>query len=174
MTYAASLQITTATAWDTWYSYSDRACADTAKVYRWYVATFFSAKAQARYTWIGQMIGCGLALAILYTQRWAEDEVQSCLHPAALPLTEADREYLEALLEEVYPTDPFHLPEMVAAIPASMAPVATLVVKVESTDYAALNSAQLRKVCSQRGITWRNAHGPSKHLSKGEMVAALA
>jgi hypothetical protein len=55
-----------------------------------------------------------------------------------------------------------------------MAPVATLVVKIESTDYAALKTPQLRQLCSQRGITWRNAHGTSKHLSKGEMVQALA
>jgi hypothetical protein len=58
-----------------------------------------------------------------------------------------------------------------------MAPVAPLVVKVEAADYAAyasLRTPQLRKLCSHRGITWRNAHGTSKHLSKGEMVQALA
>jgi len=77
--YTANLTITANTAWGTWYEFSDRACHDTATVYRWYVATFFSAKAQARYQWIGEMLGCIIALAILYTQQWAEAEVQSCL-----------------------------------------------------------------------------------------------
>jgi len=55
-----------------------------------------------------------------------------------------------------------------------MAPIATLVVQVEATDYSALTSAQLRKVCSQRGITWRNAKAQGRHLSKADMIAALA
>lgn len=89
--YAANLTITANTAWSTWYAFSDRACNDTATAYRWYVATFFSEAANRRYQWVGEMLGCVIALAILYTQQWAEAEVQSCLPAEPQPEpTEAD------------------------------------------------------------------------------------
>ena len=162
--YTANLTVTATTAWDTWYSYSDRACNDTATVYRWYVATFFSPAASARYQWIGEMLGCMIALAILYTQRWADGEDANCL-----------------------PTEPDHIPDagkMVEAdpfsptvndypvVPAAMAPVATLVVKAEPAAQT-VTSAELRRQCQNAGIKWRNAHGKGRHLSKGEMIAAL-
>ena len=151
--------ITATTAWDTWYSFSDRACNDTAIVYRWYVQTFFSAQAQARYIWIGKMLGCLIALAILYLQQWAENHVQASLAPVAV--TEA---------VEVDPFSPDANPHH-ATVPAVMAaPVATLVIPVSP---ATLTSAELRKQCQSAGIKWRNAHGASKHLSKAEMLAAL-
>jgi hypothetical protein len=37
-----------------------------------------------------------------------------------------------------------------------------------------LSSQELRQLCQRHGVKWRNAHGKSKHLSKPEMVAALA
>jgi hypothetical protein len=162
--YTANLTITATTAWDTWYSYSERACNDTATVYRWYVATFFSAKAQALYQWIGEMLGCMIALAILYTQRWAEAEVQSCLAADHIPDA-----------EKMVEADPFapavnqHYPAMAATIAPA---VATLVVTVEATK--PVTSAELRRQCQAAGIRWRNAHGKGRHLSKAEMIAALA
>ena len=39
-------------------------------------------------------------------------------------------------------------------------------------DLASLPSIQLRRMCSEAGIKWRNTNG-SKHLSKGEMIASL-
>lgn len=42
-----------------------------------------------------------------------------------------------------------------------------------ATDYQAMTSAQLRKICTAAGIRWRNVHG-TRHLTKGEMIAALA
>lgn len=39
---------------------------------------------------------------------------------------------------------------------------------------ATLTAVQLRKECSALGIKWRNAHGTSKHLTKAEMLQALA
>jgi len=155
-----------ASAWDTWYTFSERACSDTATVYRWYVVTFFSAKAQARYEWIGKMIGTLAALAILYTQRWAEAEVASCLPtkpdhiPDASKMVEADP--FSPTVNEHYPT-----------VPAAMAPVATLVVKAEPAAQP-VTSAELRRQCQDAGIKWRNAHGKGRHLSKGEMIAALS
>jgi hypothetical protein len=40
-------------------------------------------------------------------------------------------------------------------------------------DLAGLPSTQLRKLCSERGIKWRNAYG-GKHLTKMDMIAALS
>jgi hypothetical protein len=63
------------------------------------------------------------------------------------------------------------------AKPATIAPpVVSLVIPTEapSTDYSTLTSAQLRKECTAAGIRWRNAHAKGRHLSKGEMIAALA
>lgn len=39
-------------------------------------------------------------------------------------------------------------------------------------DLAAMPSTELRRLCSERGIKWRNAH-QSKHLTKPEMLTAL-
>jgi hypothetical protein len=36
------------------------------------------------------------------------------------------------------------------------------------------SAAELRKQCTQHGITWRNAHGKHKHLSAKEMKKKLA
>ncbi len=120
-----------------------------------------SPEARATYKWVGgmtvalgQLAFWSVVWAYAKTAEWAESEVQGCM------------------AAEV--ADPFEQPQALAAIPAAMAPVTTLVVKVEPTDYAAMKTPQLRQLCSQRRIQWRNAHGPSKHLSKGEMVAALA
>lgn len=86
--------ITANTAWDTWYEYSDRACHDTAKVWRWYVQAFFSPEANARYVWVGEMLGCCIALIILYTRRWVDAQVEQGLQQ----------------------DDPFNQPEALAAI----------------------------------------------------------
>jgi hypothetical protein len=43
-----------------------------------------------------------------------------------------------------------------------------------SLDYSTLTVAELRKLCSDRGITWRNAHSKGKHLKKAEMVELLS
>jgi len=156
--YTANLTITATTAWDTWYSYSNRACNDTAIVYRWYYQAFFSEAASRRYEWIGQMIACGIALVVLYTQRWADATVAECLPTEAA--VEAD---------PFAPTVNPHYPDMAAIITA---PVATLVVKVEAAPKP-VTSAELRRQCQAAGIRWRNAHGQGRHLSKAEMISAL-
>jgi hypothetical protein len=50
----------------------------------------------------------------------------------------------------------------------------TIALAADARHYATLTSVQLRKECSALGIKWRNAHAPSKHLSKSEMLQALA
>jgi hypothetical protein len=41
-------------------------------------------------------------------------------------------------------------------------------------DYNLMNCDQLRSLCTERGIKWRNVHGKNKHLKKAEMVSALS
>lgn len=50
----------------------------------------------------------------------------------------------------------------------------TMALAADARHYATLTSVQLRKECSTIGIKWRNVHGKSKHLSKAEMLTALA
>lgn len=40
-------------------------------------------------------------------------------------------------------------------------------------DYQTMTSPALRRVCSDKDIRWRNAHGKGKHLKKAEMLEAL-
>lgn len=98
-------------------------------------------------------------------QQWAESEVQSCI------AIEAPTAAIEAM------PAPAPAPAMAQAITQ---PVAVAVVKVEApsteapADLASLTSAELRRQCQAAGIRWRNAHGQGRHMSKGEMIAALA
>lgn len=111
----------------------------------WYHEAFFSDRALARYEWIGQMLGCMMSLAYLYTKRWVDAQVA-----AAEPQ------------EFVIPP----VPAVAAAIDRIEAVPATELPWL-------MTSAELRKECSRLGIEWRNAHGKGKHLRKGEMVAVL-
>ncbi len=41
------------------------------------------------------------------------------------------------------------------------------------TDLRKLDSAKLRKLCTQKGIVWRNVRGKGKHLTKAMMIEQL-
>jgi hypothetical protein len=41
------------------------------------------------------------------------------------------------------------------------------------TDLNKLDAGKLRKLCTEYGIKWRNAHGKNRHASKTEMVSQL-
>ena len=49
-----------------------------------------------------------------------------------------------------------------------------IAVSVDAENYAAMNNKQLRVICTQAGIVWRNAHGKNRHLRKSEMISLLA
>lgn len=67
------------------------------------------------------------------------------------------------------------LPELMEqAAAATIAQPTAIAVIPTAPDYASMNSTQLRKECSRRGIKCRNFHGRNKHMSKGEMLKALA
>lgn len=95
--------------------------------------------------------------------------------PAPVAIAPADIDVdlptLGELLTEAAAMTAKPTPTVAAAITA---PAAVAVVKVEATqDYSTLKTPQLRKLCSQRGITWRNALGVNRHLPKAAMVEAL-
>lgn len=41
-------------------------------------------------------------------------------------------------------------------------------------DYGTIPAHDLRKLCSAKGVQWRNAKGKGRHMSKSEMIAAIA
>jgi hypothetical protein len=139
---------------------------------RWGVLTWdvlTSTEARQTYKWVGSM-AIALGQLVFWSAVWcyakaavlAERHVQASITPVAV--TEA---------VEADPFSPDANPHHAAVSAVMVAPVATLVIPVSPTP-ATLTSAELRRQCHAAGIKWRNAHGASKHLSKAEMIAALA
>ncbi len=89
--------------------------------------------------------------------------------PAPAPIPDVQLPPLEDLVSEA---------EALAARPVSAmaaplaAPTAIAVVEVEAS-YRAMSSAQLRKECRDADIRYAHARGKGKHLTKGQMIAAL-
>lgn len=48
-----------------------------------------------------------------------------------------------------------------------------IAVAVDAEKYAAMTVKELRQVCTQAGVQWRNVHGKNKHLKKREMITEL-
>jgi hypothetical protein len=130
-----------------------------------------SDNAKATYKWVGgmtvalgQLAFWSVVWAYAKVSDWAEAEVQSCLPQPNEPHHVPDAENMVA--------DPFHQPEMIAAIPAAMAPVATLTIRT-ALAYHEMTTTELRQECQKAGIKWRKVHG-TRHLSKAEMIEALS
>jgi hypothetical protein len=163
--YATQLQITARTAWATWYEISDIATRYTEAAIDWYIATFFSEAANARYKWIGEMLGCVLALAYLYGQRWADRLVNECLNTAPAPVAEV-AESESAIVLDVKPGYPIIVHRAqgeVMAAPKAPAKEPTL--------------AQLRKHCIEHNKSLP-AGDPRRiaragHLNRAQALAAL-
>jgi hypothetical protein len=64
--------------------------------------------------------------------------------------------------------------EVVETIEVVTVEVPAIVIPEPAIVWAALSSEQLRRECSARSVRWRGAHGGHKHLTKAQMVAALA
>jgi hypothetical protein len=103
------------------------------------------------------------------------------LYTAAILLVLIVRANPTPAAEAPQPIEAMPEPQPIAqpAKPATIAPpVATLTIPTEApkapADLATLKTAELRKLCSQRGITWRNALGANRHLPKTAMLQALA
>ena len=155
MTYAANIQITANTAWTTWHTASTHATEATETAIAWYLQMFFSPEASARYEEIGKILGfamvctvaCGMTARIL-VQHWIDGQVAAAIEETT---TENPDQWLIDLADEVAAQQ--H-PTVVEFLEALTTPV-------------------LRRECSERGITWKNARGQNRHLTKAQMVAAL-
>jgi hypothetical protein len=126
------------------------------------------------------------ALAIL-TVLWLRAEPQVSTPIAGPPVQPVDDlPTLPELLAEAEALAARPVPSVAAAVAAPVAIarvedawIAELELEPRSptavADYlATMTSPALREECRKRGITWRNAHGPGKHLRKEEMLRALA
>ena len=85
----------------------------------------------------------------------------------------------EALTARPVPTVAAEMAAPVAIARVEDAWIAELEVEPPSptatADYLETWSAQeLRRECSRQGIAWRNAHDKGKHLTKAQMIKALA
>ena len=129
---------------------------------RWAVMAYdvaTSKRARQAYQWVGSM-----AVALGQLAFWS---VVWCYAKAAAWA----EGHVQASLNADLNAD--HIPDAGNMVrPATMAtPVAVRVVPIGG---ATVTSAELRRQCQAAGIRWRNAHGPSRHLTKTEMIAALA
>lgn len=66
------------------------------------------------------------------------------------------------------------LPELFNAVDEVMSKPIYRSVGCAAIDYSLLSCDQLRSLCTERGIKWRNVHGKNKHLRKADMVSALS
>jgi hypothetical protein len=66
------------------------------------------------------------------------------------------------------------VPDSCPALPLPQVQAQTITQSQPAAKPIAPTAADLRKQCTQRGITWRNAHGKHKHLSAKEMKKKLA
>lgn len=90
-----------------------------------------------------------------------------------VPVVEDDLPSLGELLAETEALTARPVPAVAAEIAAPVA-IARVEVAPVATDYAAMSSQELRRECSRRGIAWRGVREGGKHLTKPQMVKALA
>jgi hypothetical protein len=59
--------------------------------------------------------------------------------------------------------------------PVTTTPVVmeAITIDADRRQYEAMSNKELRVICTNAGVMWRNAHGVNKHLKKSEMIAAL-
>jgi hypothetical protein len=108
----------------------------------WYYGTFFSPQAQRRYEWLGSLLGCMVALAYLYTQRWVDKQVEEALSPQEETETQTQTEGVSN--------------------------------KILGVSQKIPSVKELRAMCQDRGVKWRNANGRNRHMLKAQMVEALS
>lgn len=141
---------------------------------RWAVLAYDAAtsdEARSAYRWsremtiaLGQLAFWSAVWCYAAAAAWAEEHVQASLTTEQYHVPDAGN--------MVEPNHFVGANKMVEAIPATMA--TSVAVRVISIGGGTVTSAELRRRCQSTGIRWRNAHGPSRHLSKAEMIAALS
>jgi hypothetical protein len=169
MTYAAQLSITANTALDTAAICYRKARRDCYRIHALvtHPRTVEAAKIAVWTLYLGAVIAyaLGQSARILF-QSWVDATVESCLatpdpvEPAAIedeaqPAPANPDQWLIDLADE-----------------AAQRPDPT------QADWQAflttMNTANLRKHCTESGIRWKDARGKNRHLTKAQMIAAIA
>lgn len=113
----------------------------------WYYGAFFSPQAQRRYEWLGSLLGCMVALAYLYTHRWVDNQVESAIPPQGISVETQTQTQTQT--------------EGVSN-------------KILGVSQKIPSVKELRAMCQDRGVKWRNANGRNRHMLKAQMVEALS
>jgi len=178
MTYAANVQITTATAIDTAHICYRKARRDCYRIHGLvtHPRTVEAAKIAIWSLYVGAVVAYALGQsARILLQSWVDAQVSSALvQPVAikddLPSlpelldTAAEMTGAEVVQAEI---EAAFLEEMIAALE-----------EAEQTtegqpDYSTLTTPELRRECAAVGIRWKNARGKNRHMTKAQMIAAL-
>ena len=136
-------------------AYDVATCAEARRTYRWVGSMTIA---------LGQLAFWSAVWCYAKAAAWAEGHVQASLN------ADLNADHIPDAGNMVEPNHFVSTNKMVR--PATMAtPVAVRVVPIGG---ATVTSAELRRQCQAAGIRWRNAHGKGRHLTKTEMIAALA
>jgi hypothetical protein len=181
MTYAESLTITANTALDTAHICYRKARRDCYRIHALltHPRTVEAAKIAVWCIYIGAVVAYTLGqTARIIVQDWADTTVKSCLEkPAAI---EDDLPSLPELL-----TEAAALTRAVEDAPANpdqwlidLADEAAQRPGPTQADWqaylASMNTTNLRRHCAESGIQWKDARGKNRHMTKAQMIDALA
>jgi hypothetical protein len=169
MTYAAQLSITANTALDTAHICYRKARRDCYRIHALltHPRTVEAAKIAVWCLYLGAVVAFTLGqTARIVVQDWADTTVESCLAaPAEEPQTIAQPEPAPTPANpDQWLTD---LADEAAQRPGPN--------QADWQAYLAnMNTTNLRRHCTESGIRWKNANGPNRHMTKAQMIAAVA
>ncbi len=178
MTYAAQVQITAETAVDTAHICYRKARRDVHRIHGLvsHPRTVEAAKIAIWSLYVGAVIAYALGQsARILLQNWVDAQVSSAMvedAPAHLP---AAGEMVDAPAEAM-PQEASENPDQwlidLADEVADQAAAQQHPTVVEFLE--AMTTPVLRRECSERGISWKNARGKNRHMTKAQMVEAIA
>jgi hypothetical protein len=195
MTYAAQLSITANTALDTAHICYRKARRDCYRIHALltHPRTVEAAKIAVWCLYLGAVVAFTLGqTARIVVQDWADTTVESCLAaPAEEPQTIAQPEpedlfvalpdlapILEELAEAQLAPEPAPTPANPDQWLTDLADEAAQRPGPNQADWQAylanMNTTNLRRHCTESGIRWKNANGPNRHMTKAQMIAAVA
>jgi len=176
MTYAANVQITTATAIDTAHICYRKARRDVHRIHGLltHPRTVEAAKIAIWSLYVGAVIAYALGQsARILLQSWVDAQVSSALVEASTAHLPAAEEMVDAPAEmtgaEVvqFEIEAAFLEEMIAAVEEAKQPAEG------QPDYNTLTTPELRRECAAAGIRWKDTRGKNRHMTKAAMIAAL-
>ena len=174
MTYAAQVQITANTAIDTAAICYRKARRDCYRIHGLltHPRTVEAAKIAIWSLYVGAVVAYALGQsARILLQSWVDAQVSSALVEASTAHLPAAEEMVdapaEAMPQEASENPDQWLIDLADEVAAQQHP--TVVEFLE-----AMTTPVLRRECSERGITWKNARGTNRHMTKAQMVEAIA